>query len=688
MKVVLQDGMKDCGICCLLSVIRFFGGDVSKEYLRQITDTNKDGVSAYNLIQAAKEIGFDAYGMSGDLKKIEDNNLPCLAHINVNRHYQHFVVLYKIEKNKVTIMDPAKGKRVLKISEFLLMTTGNYIYLKPKKKLPVIRKQTILLSLFKTYLKKYFLLIFSFTSLILLFEFLISFYFKYILSYGIDYLITINIPLIAWMIGGISFLLFLVHNAYDRFLYKTLFSFDESVTFKTFQQLLLLPYFYYKNRTTGEVLARFHDLNTMKSFLVSFLNYFFSDLFRILFFFFLLFHYSKNLSVLFTGYIFFTFFYMVIRKDKKKKQYKKIRNLEDGMETYMIESISNVDTTKGSHLEKRFYDKFLLRYRNLLEHHYRYSCFLSLDSNIKELFLHILSISVYTIGAYQVIYERLSLSTLILYQTFFQYVLSSIPRFLQVLEEYPNFLICYRRVNEIFLLKEESFAKSYYFQKYDMVGDSCFQNFTFSLHNRILFDEVSLTIHARERILFFGNSGSGKSTLMKILLRYIDVPFGFISINGIDINHYHLENIRKYITYVTSNEMLYQDSIYQNICLYQEVSDEEFLRVIRITRVNRIFGEEVSNYKVLLEENGFYLSSGERQRLILARSLLRSSSIYIFDEAFGQIDIELTNLILKDVLEYLSDKTVIVISHRKNSKKYFNRLIKLDKGKLIDEKKL
>ena len=100
MKVVLQDGIKDCGICSLLSIIRFYGGEVSKEYLREITNTTKDGVTLYNLIEGAKVIGFDAIGLSGKIENIDVNNLPCIAHFIVNKSYKHFVVLYEINKKK------------------------------------------------------------------------------------------------------------------------------------------------------------------------------------------------------------------------------------------------------------------------------------------------------------------------------------------------------------------------------------------------------------------------------------------------------------------------------------------------------------------------------------------------------------------------------------------------------------
>ena len=115
MKIVLQDGIKDCGICCLLSIIRYYGGEVSKEYLREITYTTKDGVSLYNLLEASKKIGFDSIGLTGKLEDIDINKLPCIAHFIINKSYKHFVVLYKIDKNKklVTIMDPAKGKKII-----------------------------------------------------------------------------------------------------------------------------------------------------------------------------------------------------------------------------------------------------------------------------------------------------------------------------------------------------------------------------------------------------------------------------------------------------------------------------------------------------------------------------------------------------------------------------------------------
>ena len=152
MKVVLQDGIKDCGICCLLSIIRFYGGDVSKEYLREITNTTKEGVSLYNLLDGANKICFEAIGLSGKLEEIDVNNLPCIAHINVNKSFKHFIVIYKINKDKqlVTVMDPAKGKKIISFSEYNLLSSNNYLFLKVVNKLPVLKKRKVIYRNIKT----------------------------------------------------------------------------------------------------------------------------------------------------------------------------------------------------------------------------------------------------------------------------------------------------------------------------------------------------------------------------------------------------------------------------------------------------------------------------------------------------------------------------------------------------------
>ncbi len=688
MKVVLQDGIKDCGICCLLSIIRFYGGEVSKEYLRKLTNTNKDGVSAYNLIEAAKSLGMDAYGMSGELKKMDINNLPCIAHVNVNASYQHFVVLYKIEAKKVIIMDPAVGKKALNISEFLLMSTNNYIILKAKKRLPIFNSKKIvrkvIFSGIKRNIFKIILLILLMFNLIIL-EVLIAFNFKYMITFSINYLVSTNIRIISILIILLNLFYICMYILYRKLLYKLIFLFDKEITIKTFKQLIFLPYFYYKNRTVGEVLSRFNDLTTIKGYLVKFFSSFLNEFISLIVFFSFIVSINSRMACFVLSYFLICSIFVFKRSFNKKKLFKQTKKIGDRVESYIVESLTNVDTTKGSHLEKRFFDKFRIKYNQLLEKNYKYFNIINFNSAFFKAIENILNVLIYGIGSYYVISNKLDLENLIIFITFFQYVLKCFNILISNLEELPNFNICIERVEDLYSIFDECFIHSYFYLNYKLDGDIHFNKLYYKVDNRIIFNGIDLLLKSGDRVLLFGNSGSGKSTLVKMLLRYVEIPFSMISIGGIDINHYHLENLRKYITYVSSNELLFNDTIYNNICLYKDISEDVFMKIIKICRVNKIFGNDIRNYKRIIEENGFLLSSGERQRIILARSLARMSNIYIFDEAFGQIDIEQTNKIISDMFDYLKGKTIIVISHRNNNKKYFNRVLKLSDG-IICEK--
>ena len=689
MKVVLQDGIKDCGICCLLSIIRYYRGEVSKEYLREITSTTKDGTSFYNLIEGATVIGFDAKGLTGKLEEININNLPCIVHFIVNKSYKHFVVLYKINKNKkqVYLMDPAKGKKIISFSEFNLLTSNNYLFLKPLKQLPVIKKKNIIYKKLNNIIKQNKILVFLITILTFsyfLLNILVSFHFKYILEFSINYNITNNLLVINYILLILYFLKNINNLLKNLLMNKWILTFDNETTLKTYKQILLLPYLYYKNRTTGEVVARFKDLNTIRVYLSNFFSTISTDLISIIVFGIILFNYNIYLTCLifFISFLIFlvTYFFSIT----KKKLQLKISKYEDKINTYLIEGISNVDTIKGSHLEKRLIDKFSYKYKNFLDTIYNYSLineiFLYLKNNLSDI-IHML---IYGLGSYYVIKNKLSLSSLIIYQLFSSYFLNSFFNLIMLFDNFNSYKIALSRVEEIFLINKENFKNNFFYLPYTLKGSIVIDNLNYKVNTKVLFNNLNLKINPKEKILLCGESGSGKSTLVKMLMRYIETDFGNIKISDIDINHYHLENLRNNITYITSNEYLFTDTIKNNILLNKEIPDEEFYKICKLCLVDDIVKNSDLKYEKIIEENGFNFSNGERQRIILARSLLRKSSIYIFDEALGQIDINKEKKILTNIFNYLEDKIIIVISHRFNNKKLFDRVLKLDKGVIIE----
>ena len=687
MKIVLQDGIKDCGICCLLSIIRYYGGEVSKEYLREITYTTKDGVSLYNLLDASKKIGFESIGLSGNIDDIEIEKLPCIAHFIINKSYKHFVVIYKIDKikKKVTLMDPAKGKKIISFSEFKLLSSNNYLFLKPIKKLPIIKKKNIIYKKIKLSIKnnkKDILIILLITISFFIINILTSYHFKYLLEYSINNKIIDNIKLITHII----LLLYIIKelNSLIRtiLINKWLTILDIETTTDTYRQLLLLPYLYYKNRTTGEVISRFKDLNIIRNFFSNILCTLQTDILCIIIFLILMFKINKLLTLIIIIVIITLILNTILFKKSKKKLIIKVTKGEDIINSSIIEGLSNVDTIKGSHLEKRLIDLFTIKYKSFQENNYSLSLLITVQEFIKNLIYDILIILIYAFGSYFVIKEKLNLSSLIIYQSFINYLLSSTLRSIKIIEEYPSFKISLDRVEELFMIKEEEFKNNYFYLPYNLEGDIIIKNLNYKIGYKDLFKDLNLTIKQGEKILLTGPSGCGKSTLVKMLMRYVEVEFNIINIANIDINHYHLNNIRTNITYVSSNEYLFNDTLKNNITLYKEYPYEEIEEVCKICLVNDIIKNSDIGLNRMIEENGFNFSSGEKQRIFLARSIIKKTNIYIFDEALGQIDINREKQILEEMFKYLKDKTIIVISHRNNNKKLFDRVLKLEKGKI------
>ena len=368
----------------------------------------------------------------------------------------------------------------------------------------------------------------------------------------------------------------------------------------------------------------------------------------------------------------------------KKKHLKRISNGQDVINSYLIQGISNVDTIKGSHLEKRLIDKFSMNYKSFLENIYNYNSLLEKYIFLKNLVNDLTLLIIFGLGSYLVIKNNLSLNSLIVYQLFFSYFNNSFYNLISILEEYNSYKVALSRVEEIFILTKDNFKNNYFYLSFTLDGDIIYNNLSYKVGSKYLFEGLNLKIKKGEKILLSGSSGCGKSTLVKMLLRYIEVDFDKISISGIDINHYHLENIRSNITYVTNSEYLFTDTLKNNILLYKEYPEEEFLKVTKLCLVDDIIKNEDTKFDTLIEEDGFNLSNGERQRIILARSIIKKTNIYILDEALCGIDVLREKKILENIFKYLEDKTIIVISHRFNNKKLFDRVLKLDKGKIYE----
>lgn len=198
--------------------------------------------------------------------------------------------------------------------------------------------------------------------------------------------------------------------------------------------------------------------------------------------------------------------------------------------------------------------------------------------------------------------------------------------------------------------------------------------------------DFNLTVKAGQTVALVGLSGSGKSTLMKLILRLHDIQKGKILIDGQDIAKVTQESLRSQISLVPQDPILFHRSLIENIRYGRfNASDEEVIEASKLAYCDEFISKLSKGYETFVGERGIKLSGGERQRVAIARAILRNSPILILDEATSSLDSESEKYIQEALVNLTKDKTVIVIAHRLSTIKKVDRIVVLDKGKIIED---
>ena len=280
------------------------------------------------------------------------------------------------------------------------------------------------------------------------------------------------------------------------------------------------------------------------------------------------------------------------------------------------------------------------------------------------------------IGSKMVLDGTFTLSKLITFNALSFYFIDPIKNVVNIKFNYKKMKIVKERINELLELKEENLYLDTNLVK-EVKGDIEIRDLTYSYNKKDkILDNISLKIKEKEKVVIVSPSGYGKSTLSKIIARYIDIEKGHVYINNIDINDYNLWSIREDITYSSQNEFIFTDSIYNNLRI-KNTCDEEIRNTCKMILIDEIYQKRNCDINMLLEENASNLSGGERQRVILGRTFLKKSNIYILDEAFSEIDKDRERIILNNIFKKYKDKTIIVISHKNDNIDIYDRVIDL-----------
>ncbi len=219
-------------------------------------------------------------------------------------------------------------------------------------------------------------------------------------------------------------------------------------------------------------------------------------------------------------------------------------------------------------------------------------------------------------------------------------------------------------------------------------GGIKFKNISFKYKNRYILSNFNLRIPQNKKIALVGPSGSGKSTIIRLLYRLYDPKEGVILIDEKDIKNFKQESLRSELSIVPQECILFDDTIYNNILFSNpHAQKEEVFRAIKFAQLDELINNLPNKEKTIVGERGIKLSTGEKQRVSIARALLANKKILVLDEATSSLDSETEHEIQKDLEELMQNRTSIIIAHRLSTIMKADLIIVLDKGKIVQKGK-
>lgn len=688
---IKQHDITDCGAACLASVAAHYKFEIPISRIRQYAGTDKKGTNVYGLIKAAEKLGFEAKGVKGDFESLFKIPKPAIAHIIVKEQLHHYVVIYEVTKTHIKIMDPGTGKIEKRLhEEFKKEWTGVLVLLLPdekfkegNEKVSVFKRFWFLLKPHKTVLIQAFIGALVYTLL----GFSTSIYIQKITDYV---LVDDNIELLN-LLGVIMVILLVVQlfiGAFkDVFLIKTGQQIDARLILGYYKHLLKLPQQFFDTMRVGEIISRINDAVKIRHFINGVSLNLTVNILIVIFSFGIMFTYYWKLAlIMFIIIPLYILIYAIVNKLNKRVERKVMENTAD-LESQLVESLNSVGTIKRFGLEGFANIKTETRFIKVLETGYKSALnhvFSGTSSNtIAQLFTIILLWS----GAGFVIDREITPGELLSFYAIIGYFTGPLASLIQANKEIQNALIAADRLFEIMDLEREEANKTIKLTK-EKIGHIKFKDASFSYGTRAdVFKEFNLTLEKGMVTALVGESGSGKSTLISLLQNIYPMKSGSVMIGGIDLKYIENESLRNLVSVVPQKIDLFAGNVIQNIAVGEFVPDmDRILKICTDIGISDFIENLPDGFNTYLGENGATLSGGQRQRIAIARALYKQPEVLVLDEAMASLDSSSESFVQKTIEQMRAqNKTIILISHRLSTVVNANKIVILEKGKILEE---
>lgn len=694
----------DCGPTCLRMIGQHYGRHFSLQSLREKSYINRQGVSMIGISEAAEAIGFRTLAVKVPFQKLaQDANFPFIVHWNQN----HFIIVWRIKGNKIYVADPAQGLLVYNKEDFIKSwlsgqdseEDGLALLIQPSPAFyandEVDDDSKNSWSYLWGYLREQKVFLWQLVLSLLfgsLFSLLAPFLTQAVVDIGIQ---TKDTSLVVLILVGQAFLL-LSRVAVEFIRRWILLHLSTRLNISLISDFLIklmrLPMGFFDSKRTGDLLQRIGDHSRIQSFLsTSTLSVLFS-LFNLIIFGIVLALYHIGIWLVFmVGSLLYIGWILFFLRERKRLDYKRFQQLA-GNQSSLIQIISGMQEIKLHNCEQprrweweRIQAKIFkvnVKSLRLEQTQEAGSLIINESKNILITFL----------AAYAVIEGQMTLGMMLAVQYILGQLNAPISQMIQFVYQYQDARISLERLQEVYDKPEEDAALPAFSQdSKDLLNSSYaieLQNLSYQYEGpsspKVL-DDITVSMPEGKVTAIVGASGSGKTTLLKLLLKYYPPVEGDIRIGEQPLSLINSRSWRYRCGVVMQEGYIFSDTIARNIALDEENLDHKRLqKAAKIANILEMIRKLPIGWQTKIGAEGTGLSTGQKQRILIARAVYKNPDYLFFDEATSALDADNEKIIMENLQEFYHGKTVVVIAHRLSTVRNADKIIVLEKGKIVE----
>jgi subfamily B ATP-binding cassette protein HlyB/CyaB len=682
---VTVDNQQHSGLKAFMLLLGFHGVAASPEQL-----LHRFGGAAFGfdeMLRCAKDLGLKARAISSEWRRLEKTPLPAIA----AKRDGSFFVLGKIGEQGALVLSPeARRPKVLSRDQFEAAWNGRLLLLARRAGLgdlgrrfdiswflQAMHKYRRILA--EVLLASFFLQVFALVTP-LFFQVVCD---KVLVHRGFRTLDVLAVGLVSVSVFET------VLGALRTYIFAhTTNRIDVELGARLFRHLSALPIAYFEARRTGDSVARVRELENIRNFLTGSALTLVIDLLFTFVFLAVMVYYSPLLTgIVVASFPLYAALSVTVTPILRRRLREKFdRGAEN--QAFLVESITGVETLKAMAVEPQMQRRWEEQLAAYVGASFRVIALGNWASQGVQFVSKLATAFILYFGAYQVIAGRLSVGELVAFNMLATRVAQPVLRLAQIWQDFQQTRVSIDRLGDILNTPPEPVYTAARASLPAIRGEIAFEHVVFRYlpHAGEVLHDIDFRIPAGQVVGIVGPSGSGKSTLTKLIQRLYVPESGRVLIDGVDLSLVDVAWLRRQIGVVLQENVLFNRSIRDNIALADPgMPIERVVAAAKLAGAHDFILELPEAYDTIVGERGSSLSGGQRQRIAVARALISNPRILIFDEATSALDYESERIIQQNMREIARGRTVIIIAHRLSTVRQADRILTLDRGRLIED---